>query len=108
MEMDEDNEGYHFGAFENNVLVGVVSLFPNGSDYQFRKFAVDEAIQGKGIGTKLLTHVTAFAQTGGGKRLWCNARLSAVNFYLRFGFEQTGYFFSKGGFDYEMMEKSIS
>jgi len=108
MEMDVDDDGYHFGAFEDNVLVGIVSLFQKDKDFQFRKFAVDEAMQHKGVGTALLDYITTFAINEGAERLWCNARLSAVNFYLRFGFEQTGYFFSKGGFDYEMMEKSIS
>jgi GNAT superfamily N-acetyltransferase len=108
MEMEADDEGYHFGAFEDNVLVGVVSLFQKGKDFQFRKFAVDEAMQHKGIGTMLLDYITTFAITGGAERIWCNARLSAIGFYSKAGFSQTGEIFSKNGFDYEMMEKSIS
>ena len=108
MQMDEDNYGYHFGAFENNELVGVVSLFQKDKDFQFRKFAVDESMQNKGIGTKLLKFIIDFSKTGGGERIWCNARLSAVDFYLKLGFSQTGTFFSKSGFDYEIMEKVIS
>jgi len=107
MQMDEDNYGYHFGAFENNELVGVVSLFQKDKDFQFRKFAVDESMQNKGIGTKLLNFIIHFSKTGGGDRIWCNARLSAVDFYLKLGFSQTGTFFSKNGFDYEIMEKMI-
>jgi GNAT superfamily N-acetyltransferase len=107
MQMDEDNHGYHFGAFENNELVGVVSLFQKDKDFQFRKFAVDESMQNKGIGTKLLKFIIDFSKTGGGERIWCNARLSAVDFYLKLGFSQTGTFFSKNGFDYEIMEKII-
>ena len=42
MWMDEDDDGYHFGAFTENQLVGVVSLFSKGMDYQFRKFAVHD------------------------------------------------------------------
>ena len=108
MEMEEDNEGYHFGAFEDNVLVGVVSLFQKDKNFQFRKFAVDEAMQRKSIGTALLKYIIAFAINEGAERIWCNARLSANGFYLKAGFSQTGEFFSKNGFDYEMMEKSIS
>ncbi|MBS1528562.1 MAG: N-acetyltransferase, partial [Bacteroidetes bacterium] len=41
MEMDEDQNGIHFGVFTDNKLVAVVSLFDRGGDFQFRKLAVD-------------------------------------------------------------------
>ena len=107
MEMDEDNEGLHFAAFKDNAIVGVVSLFQKGDDFQFRKFGVDESVQGMGIGKQLLNHITDFAVTNDGKRLWCNARLSAIGFYLKSGFKQTSKLFAKNGFDYEILEKSI-
>src|SRR5437879_6454043 len=108
MEMDEDLNGIHFGAFTDDKLVAVVSLFTKGNDYQFRKFAVNPDYQGKSIGNMLLAYITDFAQAEGGKRLWCNARLSAIGFYLKSGFGQTGKFFSKNGFDYEILEKKLT
>ncbi len=107
MEMDEDNEGLHFAAFKDNAIVGVVSLFQKGDDFQFRKFGIDESVQGMGIGKQLLNHITDFAVTNGCKRLWCNARLSAIGFYLKAGFKQTGILFAKNGFHYEILEKGI-
>lgn len=107
MELEEDNYGYHFGAFRDNDLVGVVSLFQDGTDFQFRKFAVVEHAQGTGVGKALLNHIMDFAVAEGAQRIWCNARVSAIGFYLLFGFERTGKIFSKGGFDYEIMEKII-
>lgn len=107
MELEEDNYGYHFGAFRENDLVGVVSLFQDGTDFQFRKFAVVEHAQGTGVGKALLNYIMDFAIAEGAQRIWCNARTSAVGFYLLFGFERTGKLFSKGGFDYEIMEKII-
>ena len=107
MEMDEDKHGYHFGAFSANELVAVVSLFHNGDDFQFRKFAVDERMQGKGVGNQLLQYVTDFAINEGGQRLWCNARSTAIDFYLKHGFEHTGKLFSQNGFDYEILEKKL-
>ena len=105
MEMDGDNHGYHFGAFMDNELVGVVSLFQNGDDFQFRKFAVDESMQGKRVGKTMLKHIIDFALNENAKRLWCNARVSAIGFYLKNGFNPTGKLFSKNGFDYEIVEK---
>lgn len=107
MEMEEDNHGYHFAAFNNNNIIAVVSLFNKDNDWQFRKFAVDQTMQNMGIGRMVLQHITDFANTNGGNRLWCNARLSAINFYLKAGFSHTGNFFSKNGFDYEILEKEL-
>lgn len=107
MEMEEDNDGYHFAAFKDNYIIAVVSLFNKGNDWQFRKFAVDETVQNMGIGSAVLERITDFALTNGGIRLWCNARLSAINFYLKAGFSHTGNLFSKNGFDYEILEKEL-
>jgi GNAT superfamily N-acetyltransferase len=107
MEMEEDDHGYHFGAFIDNKLIGVVSLFQNGTDWQFRKFAFDADYQGKGYGRELLDHITRFVSSEGAIRLWCNARSSAIGFYLKSGFVQTGETFSKGGIDYKIMERDL-
>lgn len=107
MEMDEDIDGYHFGAFTSNELVAVVSLFKKGDSFQFRKFAVEPSSQHKGIGSRLLDYITGFAKNEGGTNLWCNARLVAIPFYLKHGFSHTGNLFSKNGFDYEVLEKAI-
>jgi GNAT superfamily N-acetyltransferase len=107
MWMDEDDDGYHFGAFTENKLVAVVSLFSKGLDYQFRKFAVHPSMQGQGVGKALLDYVIAFAKTEGAERLWCNARVPAIGFYLKSGFKQTGEIFSRNGHDYEIMELDL-
>ena len=107
MEMDEDQEGIHFGAFTDNKLVGIVSLFNKSGDFQFRKLAVDPEYQGKGIGNALLTYITDFAKGEDGHRIWCNARSTATGFYGKNGFSYTGEFFSRNGFDYEIWEKKL-
>ena len=108
MGMEEDLSGIHFGAFKGNRLVGVISLFQNGDAFQFRKVAVDPSAQNMGIGSMMLDYITDFALSEGGKRLWCNARLTAIPFYLKHGFVQTGETFEKGCVDYETMEIYIA
>lgn len=107
MGIEEDLDGIHFGAFKGNRLVGVISLFQKGEDFQFRKVAVDPSAQNVGIGSKMLNYITDFALAEGGKRLWCNARLTAIPFYLKHGFTTTGKTFEKGCINYETMEKYL-
>jgi GNAT superfamily N-acetyltransferase len=108
MEMEEDADGIHFGAFKDNWIVGVVSIFQKGDDFQFRKLAVKHDLQGIGIGGSLLEYVTQYVIHERGARIWCNARTSAIGFYLKAGFTQTGELFSRNGVDYEILEKVIA
>jgi ribosomal protein S18 acetylase RimI-like enzyme len=108
MEMEEDAHGIHFGAFTDNKLAGVVSLFQNRTSFQFRKLAVDPALQKAGIGSSLLAYITKYAEESSGTRIWCNARTNAIGFYLKLGFIETEDRFSKNGIDYVIMEKMIT
>ena len=107
MGMDEDIEGTHFGVFEGDTLVAIISLFFDETSCQFRKFAVDASMQGKGVGRRLLTRITEYAISKGATILWCNARVSAIGFYIKAGFKHTGKFFAKNGFEYEILEKNL-
>ncbi|QJD98415.1 GNAT family N-acetyltransferase [Mucilaginibacter robiniae] len=107
MEMEEDNYGLHFGAFYQDDLVGVISLFQQGTDYQFRKFAVSPSMQNQGVGTAILQHISDFAKSQGGTRLWCNARSTATNFYYKHGFQENGETFTRKGINYLILEKDL-
>ncbi|AMR31929.1 GCN5 family acetyltransferase [Mucilaginibacter sp. PAMC 26640] len=107
MEMDEDNDGYHFGAFKDNELVAVVSLFAKEHNWQFRKLAVIDKVQNQGVGTELLKYITGFVEQENGKRLWCNARLSAVGFYNKLDFSTAGEVFHKNDIDFIVMQKEL-
>ena len=107
MEIEEDINGIHFGAFKDDKLAGVVSLFQKGADFQFRKLAVDPSVQKTRIGSSLLKYITEYALQNGGTRILCNARNTATGFYLKAGFIQTGELFSKNSYDYEIMEKVL-
>jgi len=95
MEMDEDQEGIHFGAFKEDKLVAVVSLFNEGTEFQFRKLAVDSSMQKQGVGNKILKYITEYARENGGTKIWCNARVSAIDFYLKADFKLSGKPFSQ-------------
>lgn len=107
MELDEDLDGIHFGAFTDDKLVGIISLFQTEQSFQFRKLAVSSDYQKMGIGNALLQRVEAFAKSENGMVIWCNARVSAIGFYMKAGYSHTGKLFSKNGFDYEILEKQI-
>ncbi|AJY75630.1 GNAT family N-acetyltransferase [Paenibacillus beijingensis] len=105
VKLQDDDEGIHYGLFSNERVVSVISLFVDGDEAQFRKFATLRHEQGKGYGSKLLQYVLDEAQSMGIERIWCNARKNKAPFYAKFGLAQTPSIFSKGGIEYVIMEK---
>ena len=85
-----DSSGEHLGVYHEGTLVSVISLFTDGGDLQFRKFATEPPEQGKGFGKLLLEHVVGLARQRGIRRIWCNARRSATALYERYGMKQQG------------------
>jgi ribosomal protein S18 acetylase RimI-like enzyme len=102
--LPNDEEGIHYGLFEKEKLVSVISLFINNNEAQFRKFATDIDFQGKGYGKKLLTFVIKEAQKLNIKRLTCSARINAIEFYQKFGLKVCSDIVIKNGKEYVLME----
>lgn len=98
--LEEDAEGRHFGAFRGDELLAVISLFEKDGVARFRKFATRPDCQRQGIGTRLLARVIEEARQLGAHKLWCDARLSAADFYQRFGMKPEGTVFYKGAIPY--------
>lgn len=58
--------------------------------WRLRGMATSEGHRGRGIGGEVLAAVITHVAGHGGGLLWCNARLPAVDFYRRAGFEARG------------------
>lgn len=101
----EDENGIHFGLFVEENLISVVSVFIQGQEAQFRKFATLEQFQGKGYGSKLLQYIFDFLEAKNTNRIWCNARISKAVYYQKFGMTTTPATFEKEGMEYVVMEK---
>jgi predicted GNAT family N-acyltransferase len=88
-----DDAGVHLAAFDGDRLVGIASLYqedrvggPAGG-WRLRGMATDAAVRGAGFGAALLAGCMEHVAGAGGSELWCNARMSAVGFYRRAGFD---------------------
>ncbi|GAB3941406.1 hypothetical protein GCM10028805_04590 [Spirosoma harenae] len=107
VKIENDHEGYHFGAFLGDELVAVISLFVYGQASRFRKFAARPDLQRQGIGTQLLNHIMAEARRLGATTIGCDARLDAADFYRRFGMEAVSDVFYKGPIPYAKFSRTL-
>ena len=105
----------HFGLFENKQLLGVASFFKKNhfffketTQFQLRGMAILKDFQGKGLGQILLEFGENELKKQNIHYIWCNARIIAVPFYEKQGYQKKGVPFDiKGIGDHYVMFKKI-
>lgn len=107
VKLEDDPAGTHYGFYVEDQLTSVVSLFLEGDDAQFRKFATLQEQQGKGYGSKLLQFTLEEAKRQGARRIWCNARANKVDYYAKFGLQPTDESFEKAGVRYVILQRTF-
>lgn len=92
-EGDNDSSTYHLIAKEGTENIGCCSLMKKdwseyeNLSYQLRGMAVLEPHQGRGIGAELLRAAESVVRDKNAELIWFNARIGAMNFYQKFGYE---------------------
>lgn len=85
-----DKGGMIFLAKYTNKIVGTVSLIKiDNTTFELSKMAVTDAVQGLGIGNKLMEHCMEVAEKRGIKKfiLYSNRQLlPAIYLYIKYGF----------------------
>ena len=98
----------HAGAFDaDGRLVGIATVYPEpppralhgvmpeaayerASGFRLRGMATLPEVRGEGYGRELMETVLAYVRDRGGRYLWCNARVVALDFYRALGLETFG------------------
>ena len=104
VQLEEDNLGLHFGVFDQEKLISIVSCFVVDDEMQFRKLATLEEFQGKGSASRLLHYILKLAKEKNLKKVWCNARTNKKSFYEKFGMKDTLKTFIKANQEFTIME----
>jgi predicted GNAT family N-acyltransferase len=93
---DFDSDTIHLGAFKNDKLIAVSSYMKanykdfEGNQYQLRGMATLTEYQGFGAGKLMLQKAIQILKEKNSNLLWCNARIAAVEFYKKQGFQTFG------------------
>ena len=95
-QLAEDEQGLHLAAtLGDDQVIGVVSLFVDGAEARFRKFAVLEAHRGAGVGSRLLQAAESEAASAGAAHIECDARAEMAAYYENRGYAAAGPPFAK-------------
>lgn len=103
VKLEDDAKGKHYGIQYDGEIVSVVSVFVHDNALQFRKLATQPSYQGKGFASALLQHIFLLANQWQCKRVWCNARTSAIGLYQKFGMQPYGDTWQQHGHEFVKM-----
>lgn len=97
IDIDEQEGAFHLGVFYKGGLVCVGSFFKQKhpqftaqNQYRLRAMATLPQAQKKGAAKVLLEFAFKKLQEEEQEILWCDARIIAVGFYEKLGFEKSG------------------
>ena len=90
-ELQKEKDDILLGAFEEDKILACCVLTPNDSNcIQLRQMAVQNNVQGKGVGATLLRFAENVARDRGFTYMNMHARDSAVSFYQKHGYQIDG------------------
>ncbi|MCB1187214.1 GNAT family N-acetyltransferase [bacterium] len=96
-DIDSMPGSFHLGVFSGEQLVTIGSFYPDPhpeldgtSQYRLRGMATLHEQQGRGLGFLLLNDALARLRKLDCDMLWCNARVSAAGYYIKFGMQRIG------------------
>lgn len=90
---EEDPSTVFFAAHRGDKVVGTAALYvasPPGQEVdarRIRSMATAPEVRGEGVGELLVDACLDEARRAGVSLVWCNARVEAVGFYRRYGFQ---------------------
>jgi len=108
LEMDElDNVAIHILAYVDGVPAGCGRLLLKGEEAKIGRIAVKKNIRRCGIGSGICKLLIAIAGDNGVNRVYLDAQLTAVDFYINLGFIKEGEVFMEAGIKHIKMVKVI-
>jgi GNAT superfamily N-acetyltransferase len=94
IDIDARADAFHLGTYDGDRLVSVGSFFSMPSDkvlferyYRLRAMATHPDYRGRHAGAMLVNYGANMLRERGVEVLWCDARLTAVPFYQKIGFD---------------------
>lgn len=106
-ELEEEKNHVQIAGFMGDTIIASAVLVPEGNAMKMQRVVVAETLRGKNIGSEMMAICEKFAVDRKYKLLYCHARDSAVNFYIKNGYEGIGDYFDEDGIPHLKMSKKL-
>ncbi len=108
-DLEHERHQMHFGLFEQDdtLLACVIAVAHSPTKAKIRQMAVKAEHAGKGMGRSLLKSLESSLASQGITQLSMHARVTAIGFYEKLGFQKIGVGFVEVGIPHIKMEKNL-
>ena len=107
-ELAKEKEDILIGAFDEEKILACCLLTKiDNTTIKLRQMAVQNNLQGKGIGASMMSFAETVARDRGYKKLMMHARNTAIGFYEKFDFKVKGNEFIEVNVPHHVMEKRL-
>ena len=107
-ELDKEKNDILIGAFEEDKMLGCCLLTRvSDNNVRLRQMAVQNNLQGKGIGASMLNFAENVARDAGYKNMVMHARKTALHFYEKLGYKICSEEFEEITIPHYLMEKKL-
>ncbi|HNJ28985.1 MAG TPA: GNAT family N-acetyltransferase [Ferruginibacter sp.] len=107
-ELAREKEDILIGAFDDDDLLACCLLTrSDNNSVRLRQMAVQNNLQGKGIGASMMNFAETVARDKGFKKMVMHARKTALGFYEKLGYSVVGDEFTEVTIPHFVMEKSL-
>lgn len=107
-ELMQEKDQILIGAFDEDKMLGCCMLVNEGDGVvRLRQMAVNNNLQGKGIGRALMNFAENIARDQGFRRLTMHARKTAIGFYEHLGYQICSDEFLEVTIPHFIMEKRL-
>lgn len=102
IEYDEyEQTSTHILARSNDIAVGTARWRKTDQGQKLERFAVLKSARGLGVGAALVTFILDRLEST--ETAYLNSQVSAIEFYAKFGFKETGGIFYEAGIPHRKM-----
>jgi N-acetylglutamate synthase-like GNAT family acetyltransferase len=107
-QLDNETDEFIFAAYDGSTIIGCLHLKPVEKNVmQMRQVAVDESLQGKGIGKILVQRAEQFARERDYQKIILHSRNTAIPFYEKLGYSVIGDEYIEVTIPHHTMHKGI-
>ena len=107
-ELEREKNDILIAAFEEEKMLGCCLLTRvNNQCVRLRQMAVENNLQGKGIGAAMMNYAENVARDAGYNKIIMHARRTAIGFYEKLGYKTSGEEFEEITIPHIIMEKKL-
>jgi predicted GNAT family N-acyltransferase len=107
-ELDEEKNHIQIIGLMNDEIVATAVLVPERPNIKMQRVVVLDQLRNSNIGSKMMHYCELYANRNKYAVVYCHARNSAVNFYLKNGYSVEGDYFDEDQIPHLKMNKTVS